>query len=49
MFGAGHGSVEALLLIGFGMLQAITMLLTADVVLSQSAALPAEQVAQIRT
>jgi uncharacterized membrane protein YhfC len=48
MFGAGHGSVEALLLIGFGTLQSIILLLSADLVLTQSSALPAEQLAQAR-
>lgn len=47
MFGAGHGGVEAMLLIGFGALQSIVLLLTADTVLAQRAAIPAEQLVAI--
>lgn len=48
MFGAGHGGIEAVLLIGFSALQSIALLLTADVVLGQLSALPAEQQTLVR-
>jgi uncharacterized membrane protein YhfC len=48
MFGAGHGGIEAVLLIGFAALQSIVLVLTADQVLTQLGALPVEQQALVR-
>ncbi len=45
MYGAGHGGIEAILIVGGSAISNLVLLLTADTVLAQIAQLPAEQAA----
>jgi uncharacterized membrane protein YhfC len=48
MFGAGHGGIEAVLLIGAACVSSLVLLTLGDTILAQQAALPAEQLAAVQ-